>query len=87
MRVYCNRTFFDGEKKLLCKKGKIYKTHSPTEFEHKSGICFWVETELSPTGNQIGPPGNWYPLTLKVYEKYFSTIDDMRDSKINEILK
>ncbi len=88
MEIYCKRTLFvKDEKKVLCKKGKIYKTYQPTEFELKSGLCFWVETELEGTGNQIGDTDNWFPITLKYFEKYFSTIDDMRDIKINEILK
>lgn len=94
MEIYCKRTLFiKDEKKVLCVKGKIYKTHPPTEFELESGLCLWVETELENTGNQIGSgtfaiaPDNWSPLTLKLYKKYFTTIDEMRDIKINEILK
>jgi hypothetical protein len=87
MQIYCKRTIFDKENKVLCKKGNIYKTHQPTEFELKSGLCLLVETELPGTGNQIGYPDNWYPLTLKSFKKYFSSIDDMRNNKINDILK
>lgn len=88
MEIYCKRTLFiKDEKKVLCVKGKIYKAHPPTEFELNSGLCMWVETELENSGNQIGTPDNWTPLTLKVYEKYFTTIDEMRNNKINDILK
>ncbi len=88
MKIYCKRTLFEKDNKtVLCKKDKIYKTHTPTEFELKSGLCFWVETELEATGKQIGPPDNWYPITLKTFEKYFTTIDEMRNNKINEVLK
>ena len=78
--------FVKDEKIVLFVKGKIYKTHTPTEFELKSGLCLWVENELEPNGNQIGPD-NLTPLTLKTYEKYFTTIDEMRNNKINSILK
>jgi len=88
VEIYCRRTLFvKDEKKVLCKKGKVYKTHQPTDFESNSGLFIWVENEIKPSFNQIGPPDNWTPLTFKIYEKYFTTIDEMRDIKINEILK
>ncbi len=78
MIVYCKRTMFDkGEKKVLCLKGKSYKIYDPTDFEESTGICLWVDNE---TDERI-------PLTLKYFNKYFTTIDDMRENKINQILK
>jgi hypothetical protein len=88
VEIYCKRTLFvKDEKYVLCVKGKIYNSQPPTEFELESGLCLWVENELEPSGNQIGAPDNWTPLTLKTYEKYFTTIDEMRNNKINSILK
>jgi hypothetical protein len=69
--------FDTNEKKVLCAKGKLYKTFEPSDFEAKSGICLWVDGELDEK----------IPLTLKMFDKYFTTIGEMRDNKINEILK
>ena len=98
MEIYCKRTLFAKDDKVVyCKKGKIYKTQAPTTFELKSGLCLWVEIELITTGRfscytghskrQTPTSGNWYPLTLKIFEKYFTTIDEMRNNKIDEIIK
>ena len=78
MVIYCKRTMFNNDEKIVvCAKGKIYQTIPSSDFEAKTGICFWVESEI----------GENVPLTLKLYDKYFTTIDEMRDNKINEILK
>jgi hypothetical protein len=78
VEIYCKRTFFDlKDKEVLCKKGKIYQTFPPSEFESESGVCFWISTEIEEK----------IPLTLKTFKKYFLSIDEMRDNKINEILK
>lgn len=62
---------------VVCAKGKIYETITSTEFELTSGICFWVKTEINES----------IPLTLKIFDRYFTTITEMRNMKINEILK
>lgn len=78
MKVYCKRTMFDnGEKKVLCSKGKSYDIYDPTDFEESTGICLWVHSEIDER----------IPLTTKYFNKYFTTIDDMRQNKINQILK
>ena len=69
--------FDTNEKKVLCAKGKLYKTHQPSDFEAKTGICIWVDSEVEEK----------VPLTMKIYGKYFTTVDEMRNNKINEILK
>lgn len=69
--------FNPDDNSVICIKGKIYQTHQSSEFEAKTGLVFWVSSEIEEN----------IPLTLKIYEKYFTTIDEMRDTKINEILK
>lgn len=69
--------FNPDDNSVICVKGKLYKTIEPSDFESKTGICFWVKTEIDED----------VPLTLKLYDKYFTTKDEMRDNKINEILK
>ena len=69
--------FVKDEKIVVCAKGKIYQALPSSDFEEKTGICFWVKGELDKN----------IPLTLKIFDKYFTTIDEMRDNKINEILK
>ena len=68
--------FDPDDNSVICSKGKIYKTSPSTEFEYESGLIFWVYSEISKN----------IPLTLKIYEKYFTSINEMRDSKINEVL-
>ena len=68
---------FDGDNKsVVCSKGKIYQTTPSSEFEHKSGLIFWTQSDI----------GEKIPLTLNLFNKYFTTIDEMRNIKINEIL-
>ena len=86
MKIYCKRTFFDNDKLVLCKKNNIYEAYLPTDFESNLGICFWVQTELPETSNLIARD-NRHPLTLKCFEKYFTTLDDIRNIKINKIIK
>ena len=76
MEVYCKRTMFD-EKKVICSKGKIYKSHQPTDFEDQCGVCLWIESEINTK----------VPITVKVFNKFFTTLGEMRDTKLNEILK
>jgi hypothetical protein len=68
--------FDPDEKRVICAKGKIYQTTPPSEFEYKSGLILWSQSE---SGEKI-------PLTMNIFDKYFTTIDEMRNSKINEIL-
>jgi len=69
--------FNTDDNSVICTKGAIYQTYPSSEFEAKTGLVFWVKGEL----------GEDIPLTLKLYDKYFTTIDEMRNNKINEILK
>ena len=75
--------FNKDENLVICAKGKIYETIPSTEFELTSGICFWVKTEIDESDSLYGP----VPLTLKIFDRYFTTITEMRNMKINEILK
>jgi hypothetical protein len=68
---------FDDEKKVICSKGKIYKYYQPTDFEDQCGICLWIESEINTK----------VPITVKIFDKFFTTLDEMRNNKINEILK
>lgn len=78
MNIYCKRTMFTTDSKdLLCAKGKFYKTFEPSDFESKTGICLWVNSEVEEK----------IPLTIKNYNKYFMTISEMRNNKINQILR
>jgi len=69
--------FNPDDNSVICAKGKIYQTTPSSEFEYDTGLIFWVSSEIDEN----------VPLTLKLFDKYFSTIDEMRDIKINEILK
>ena len=69
--------FDPDDNSIICVKGKIYQTVPSSEFESKTGLVFWVKGEIDEN----------IPLTLKLYDKYLTTIDEMRDNKINEILK
>lgn len=68
--------FSNDNKDVICTKGKIYQTIPSSDFESKTGICFWIKNEL----------GENIPLTLKLFDKFFTTIDEMRNFKINQIL-
>ena len=69
--------FNTDDNSVICAKGKIYETSPSSEFEGKTGLVFWVSSEVDEK----------IPLTLKIYDRYFTTIDEMRNNKINEILK
>ena len=69
--------FSVNEKEVICSKGKIYKSYEPTDFEDQCGICLWVDSDSV----------NRVPLTAKIFEKFFTTMDKMRETKLNEILK
>lgn len=68
--------FNTDDNSVICAKGKMYQTVESSDFEAKTGICFWVKTEIDSD----------VPLTIKLFDKYFTTIDEMRNNKINEIL-
>lgn len=79
MEIYCKRTLFNpDDNSVICAKGKIYQTRPSTEFEYETGLIFWVIVDDFSEN---------VPLTLKLFEKYFTTIKEMRNIKINEILK
>lgn len=69
--------FNTDEKQVICSKGKSYQTYSPTDFEDHCGVFFWVKGDLSER----------IPITKKIFDKFFTTLDDIRDIKLNEILK
>lgn len=69
--------FDPDDNSVMCAKGKVYQTSPSSDFELKTGLVFWVSSESEEK----------VPLTLKLFDKYFTTIDEMRNMKINEILK
>lgn len=66
-----------SESQVICSKDKLYQVFEPTEFELSSGICLWVVCELDEN----------VPLTNKYFNKYFCTIEEMRNKKINNVLE
>jgi len=69
--------FNPDDNSVICVKGKIYETHPGSEFELKTGLVLWVYSDVEEE----------IPLTIKLFYKYFMTIDEMRNNKINEILE
>jgi len=70
--------FVNDENKVIFNKGELYSLITPSEYEFNSGIYFWIKSSLYEEP---------IPFTEKNFNKYFTTIDEMRHIKINEILK
>jgi len=52
--------FNPDDNSVICAKGKIYQTVPSSEFEAKTGLVFWVSSEIEEN----------IPLTLKLYDKF-----------------
>lgn len=91
MRVYCKRNYFEknlntyqingksyGEDWIKWTKGKYYKVRIPTSHERLVGIYFIVESERESF---------WSPIKEKDFHKYFIDPCQLRDEKIDQILK
>ncbi len=97
MKVYCKRTVFIknnnyypingksyGEEYVEWERGRFYKFRVPDEHERGGktkifpGIYYYIETERKDI---------WSPIKEKEFRKHFMDIDELRNEKINEILK
>lgn len=80
-KIFCKRTYFknkqDFSPECLFIKNKIYKCRYPFDYEKIFDTVIIIESE-----NNI-----WYHINKKNFIKYFKTIEDMRDRKIDIILK
>jgi hypothetical protein len=70
--------FVNDENIVMFNKGELYKLITPSEYEFNSGIYFWIMSDLYKEP---------IPFTEKNFNKYFTTIDEIRNIKLNEILK
>lgn len=98
-KVYCKRTYFEkntnafpifgkkyGEDYVKWCWGKTYKCRKPDDFERGDqtemfpGIYYYIETEIM--GGNI-----WTPIKEKEFRKHFMDVDELRNEKIEQILK
>lgn len=63
---------------VIFNKGQYYIFIKPSKYEFDSGIYYWIMSDLYKEP---------IPFTEKNFKKYFTTIDIIRDIKLNEILK
>ena len=90
MKVYCKRTYFEkntnafpvngkqhGQDFVKWGWGKIYECHEPNDFE-KPATYLIIESEVKKS---------WYPISEKNFHKYFETLEEYRNKKIEQILK
>ena len=82
MKVLCKRTYFtkypvSNKKELLFEKNKSYNILDYYKMLNKLFL-------IIETGNKNI---NVWSLTETDFNKYFISIDELRDNKINEILK
>jgi hypothetical protein len=75
MKVFCKRTFIQDEC-ILFKKNNTYDTQSVRDHEKEFFVHIKVLSE-----KQI-----FMPLMRKTFDKYFSTIQEVRDNRINQII-
>jgi hypothetical protein len=97
LKVYCKRTVFRknnnaypingkdyGENYVEWERGKFYNFRIPDDYERGgnsemfSGIYYYIETEVEGVSS---------PIKEKEFRKYFMDVDELRNDKINEILK
>ena len=99
MKVYCKRTCFErndnvfpingkeyGQDFVKWGWGKIYECHEPKDYE-KPATYLIIESEV--IFEEITSPNkkSWYPISEKNFHKYFETLDENRNKKIEQILK
>lgn len=90
-KVLCKRTYFEknsnlypingkeyGENWVKWKKGKHYNFRIPKEHEKKVGVYLKIECERESF---------WSPIKEKEFHKHFIDLIELRNNKINEILK
>jgi hypothetical protein len=101
-KVYCKRTYFEkntnafpvngkkyGEDYVKWAWGKEYKFREPDDYERGGhtemfpGIYYYIETEVnSGNGHKI-----WSPIKEKEFRRHFMDVDELRNEKIEQILK
>lgn len=90
MKVICKRTFFKenlnafpvngklyGEKYIAFEKNKTYSYKEPKDYEKSVGVYLIVESELKNI---------CLPIKESEFKKYFLSLEENRNNKINEIL-
>lgn len=90
MKVYCKRTYLEtntnffkirdkgyGESYAKWEKGKLYSIRMPEPIEREMGIWYYTQTEVTDI---------WSPIKKKDFDKFFTDIDELRNSKIESIL-
>ena len=90
MKVYCKRTWFErndntfpvngkeyGQDYVKWAWGKTYECHEPKDYE-KTATYLIIKSEVEES---------WYPVSKKNFNKYFETLDEYRNKKIEQILK
>lgn len=102
MKVYCKRTLFKknnnfypingksyGEDYVEWKRGKFYNFRIPEDYERGfhlvdfrtemfPGIYYYIETEREGVSS---------PIKEKEFRKHFMDVDELRNEKIEKILK
>lgn len=91
MKVYCKRTYLMqntnlysingknyGEYFALWEKGKLYKAKAPVDYEQEVGIYYILESERESI---------YTPIKEREFRKHFVDVDELREHKINKILK
>jgi hypothetical protein len=87
MKVLCKRTYIErikyeyGNDIRWC-KDKYYQFFEPNEYELENGIFGFIEIEKNYKTKEI------YTVRIikKEFEKYFINQEEIRDSKINQII-
>lgn len=90
MKVYCKRTFFEkntnffpvngkeyGQDYAKWACGKIYQCREPKDYE-KFSTYLIIESEIENT---------WCPISEQNFKIYFTTLDELRNEKIDQILR
>lgn len=96
MKVYCKRTFFRtntnyfpvngkeyGEDFVVWERGKWYDSKEPEDYEKKIGVYRLIISEH----HSIGGFQLWDPINKKEFSKYFTDQPELRNEKIDQILK
>ena len=97
MKVYCKRTLFKknnnfypvngksyGEDYVEWERGKYYNFRIPEDYERGGwtemfpGIYYYIETEVEGASS---------PIKEKEFRKHFMDVDELRNDKIEKILK
>ncbi len=72
-----------GEDFPLWEKGKYYEVRIPEDYEREVGVYYNIESEKEGNnGYSI-----WDPITEKKFKKHFIDVDELRNNKIDNILK